>query len=171
MSHATGQSSYRTPSRLMSSQTKPSPGRHPAFHWTPSLPSEMPRTPRDGLPKSLPRHPKMSLTRLFRAFAGASRFPRWKLSRRRAPRLLRVSTGLRSRSLSGWRHPPPGTEPHPRSRRAPLSRLAVSSSCAYATRLSTFRRKSSCDASDDTMSPPISDDLARSIRGMSAGRT
>jgi len=49
MSRATGQSAYFMPLRLTPSQTKSSPGRYPAFHWTPSLPSEMPRTPRDGL--------------------------------------------------------------------------------------------------------------------------
>ena len=38
----------------------------------------------------------------------------------------------------------------------------------YPTRLSTFRRKSSSDASEESMSPPTSDSLARSIRGISA---
>ena len=38
----------------------------------------------------------------------------------------------------------------------------------YAILRSNFRRKSSRDASDETMSPPTSESLARSIRGISA---
>ena len=38
----------------------------------------------------------------------------------------------------------------------------------YATRPSIFRRRSSLDSSDETMSPPTSDSLARSRRGMAA---
>ena len=51
---------------------------------------------------------------------------------------------------------------------AGLPTTASSHAPTYATRLSIFRRRSSLDASDATMSPPTSDSLASSRRGMAA---
>ena len=65
MSRATGRSSYHA----LEVDAQPDEVA-PGVPLDTSLRSEMPRTPRDGLPKSLPRHPKMSLRRRFRASAG-----------------------------------------------------------------------------------------------------
>lgn len=63
MSRATGHPSYFFPSRFTPSQAFSSRWEYPAFHWTPLFPSQIPSTPREGLPNRRPSHSNESLKR------------------------------------------------------------------------------------------------------------